>query len=69
MVNFTPCWHLMTYSGREHTIFILFQSSDDDGKKRKQQKQKIESPGSPLSLYWEKTGIKKFMFWWVDDYW
>ena len=26
-----PCWHRKPYSGREHTVFILIQSGNDDG--------------------------------------
>ena len=34
--GFTPSQHLRSYSGQEHTVFIVIQSDEHDDKKKKE---------------------------------
>ena len=52
--GYTPCHQLRPYSGKEHTVFGLIQSGDEDGKKKGKA---TENRKSSVALY-DKPGYR-----------
>ena len=55
--GFTPCRHLRPSSGREHSVFVLIQSGDDDDAEKKDKNTLTTEPFSDLRHVWNTVDL------------